>query len=180
MTELKMRVPTPAQGMTMPFGVMLPHFPAVSPVSTVWLVGAHGGAGVSTLAKLGDRFADANKRWPQGPNANCVVVARTSAHGLLAARSVLSQWAAGGAGSARLIGLILIDDAPGRLPRPLRDLARVVAGGAPQTWRIAWNQAWRCGEPVSNDGPSTPPATQRIIAELLNIAAAASQPQGHD
>jgi hypothetical protein len=59
--------------------------------------------------------------WPElstGAVAPCIVVARTNVRGLLAARSALTQWAASGAGaSVQLLGLVLVADAPGKLPR---------------------------------------------------------------
>lgn len=150
------------QGNIESLGISLPWFSVRSPRQMLWLVAAHGGAGVSTLCRSAPGlFASAGRRWPQG--ACCAVVARTSAGGLLAAQGVLTDWAAGHAGTARLLGLILIDDAPGRLPKPLADLAHLVSGGAPAAWRIGWNHAWRCGEPAAS---TASPAVRRLIAEL--------------
>ena len=95
----------------------------------VWWVGAHGGAGESTLEELflGSRAAD--HRWPLTgenlPAARVVLVARTHAHGLSAAQSAIREWAAGEA-RVLLLGLVLIADAPGRLPHALRRLADLI------------------------------------------------------
>ncbi|MFN8185200.1 MAG: DUF6668 family protein [Candidatus Nanopelagicales bacterium] len=115
-------------------------------VAEMWVVGAHGGAGESTLAGLVDTWLPAEHSWPQSTlPATCVLTARTSAAGLLAAQAALRQWAAGDTPVA-LAGLVLLADAPGRLPGPLRELAGLVAGGAPRCWSIPWIEQWRLGE----------------------------------
>lgn len=174
---LLLRGPQFPQGNIPPLARKLPHFIAVGGTSPLWLISAHGGAGVTTLCALDASFRDAQQRWPQDhwsyeTGSACVVVARTSASGLTAAQGVLANWADGGAGSARLLGLILIDDAPGKLPKPLRDFARVVSGGAPRTWRITWNHAWRCGEPIDLESATTQQAVRRLVAELRALASA--------
>lgn len=113
----------------------------------MWVVGAHGGAGESSLAGLVDTWLPAEHSWPQSTlPARCVLTARTSAAGLLAAQAALRQWAAGNT-PVELIGLVLLADAPGRLPAPLRDLAGLVAGGAPRCWLVPWIEQWRAGDP---------------------------------
>lgn len=119
--------------------------------AAVWWVGCHGGAGESTLAALAPGSGAANHRWPKLPDrpAPVVLLARTSSAGLAAAQTALTQWASGNTPPVELLGLALSADAPGRLPRPLRDLAQLVGGGAPRVWRLPWIQPWRAGEPVS-------------------------------
>ena len=115
-------------------------------IADLWVVGAHGGAGESTLAALVDGWLAAEHAWPDAPQpAPCVLTARTSAGGLLAAQAALRQWAAGDT-PVHLTGLVLLADAPGSLPRPLRDLAGLVAGGAPRCWSIPWIEQWRLGQ----------------------------------
>jgi len=119
----------------------------------VWLVGAHGGAGESTLEQLLAGSRAAGHAWPLMSDgalglARVVVVARTHAHGLRAARLALGECASG-AVSVALVGLVLIADAPGRLPRALKDLAELVGGGAPRVWRLPWMEAWRLGDAVT-------------------------------
>lgn len=125
--------------------------------AVLWVVGAHGGAGETTLAGLGDSWRAAEHAWPalsEGQRASCVLTARTSVRGLYAAQAALTQWAASAAGpSAELLGLVLIADAPGRLPRPLSDLCTVVAGGAPRTWHLPWNEDWRLDRPHEGRPP---------------------------
>lgn len=122
--------------------------------ASLWVVGAHGGAAESTIAELDDSWAASHHAWPVAPAGQpvrVVVVARTSVRGLLAAKSVAKQWAAGLVNGIELVGLVLVADAPGRLPRPLRDLAKVVGGGYPRTWTVPWIESWRLGEHVSTD-----------------------------
>src|SRR5664279_3988587 len=60
----------------------------------VWLVAAHGGAGVSTIAGLMHRVGDAGAAWPiagEGEQARVVLVARESWAGLGAARRTLTE-----------------------------------------------------------------------------------------
>lgn len=141
----------------------------VTEAAALWWVGAHGGAGESTLAALDEQWQAAGHCWPEpaipGKVAPCVVVARTHAHGLLAAQQALQQWAASAAGPAvQLLGLVLVADAPGRLPAPLRDLAKVVAGGAPRVWEVSWVEAWRFGNPEDN----FPRAVARLVKQINN------------
>lgn len=130
---------------------------ALTPGATarVWWLGVHGGAGESTLEQLLDGSRAAGHAWPvpaPGTHAaarpSVVLVARTHAHGLRAAQAAARDWASGDV-PVRLLGLLLIADAPGRLPRPLRDLSRLVAGGVPASWSVAWYEPWRLGTPVA-------------------------------
>ena len=118
--------------------------------AAVWWVGAHGGAGESTLEELfvGSRAADHG--WPLSaaslPPARVVLVARTHAHGLRAAQSAIREWAAGDA-RVLLLGLVLIADAPGRLPHTLRQLADLIAGGVPAVWSFRGSRRGASGNP---------------------------------
>lgn len=117
----------------------------------VWIVGAHGGAGESTLAALDEGFAATNHRWPtiedDDPSNLVLVVARTHAHGLACAARVLGQWASGDLPGLplELLGLVLIEDAPGKLPRELADQVRISAGGAPRSWLVGFSPDIRVG-----------------------------------
>ena len=117
--------------------------------AAVWWLGAHGGAGESTLEELFSGSRAAGHSWPVSaaplPPAQVVLVARTHAHGLRSAQSAVREWAAGDV-EVLLLGLVLFADAPGRLPRALRQLADLVAGGVPAVWWLPWIEAWRIGE----------------------------------
>lgn len=111
----------------------------------VAVVGAHGGAGATSLAASDPELLfDCGAAWPSthGKQA-CILVARTSARGLHAAQTALQQWAAAETPSVDVLGLVLIADAPGKLPKPLKELVQVVSGGAPRTWHLPWDPAMR-------------------------------------
>jgi hypothetical protein len=131
----------------------------------VWWVGGHGGAGETTLARLHANSRAANHAWPISPDpdrrAHTILVARTNHSGLSAAQTALRDWASGSV-DADLGGLVLIADAPGRLPKELRALEQLVASAAPgTTWRIPWENEWRLGR-ISAERPS------RQLQQLLH------------
>lgn len=118
------------------------------------VVGVHGGAGATSIAALdAELFLDCGAAWPDSPNQRqpCLLVSRSSAHGLYALQTALQQWAAAETPSVELLGVVVIADAPGKLPKPLDSLLRVVGGGAPRLWRLPWDPAMRLNtesEPV--------------------------------
>ena len=67
-----------------------------------------------------------------------------------------------------MLGLIVVADAPGRLPRPLAALVRSLRAGdqLPQVWRAPWVEAWRLGERPTTQ--NTPPAYRRLLADLYD------------
>ncbi|MEO3826552.1 DUF6668 family protein [Actinomadura sp. B10D3] len=116
----------------------------------VWFSSCHGGAGTSTLAVLIPRAMSAGRYWPvpEPPGeARVLLVARTNASGLIAAQAAARQWAAGVLPGVRLLGLVAVADAPGKLPKPLKDLLRLISGGVPQLWELPWVEALRLGDP---------------------------------
>lgn len=174
--ELTTALPAPT-GPTAPQGhVPMPE--VALPVRSVeswpvlWIVGAHGGSGESSIAQLDPRWRASGHAWVATTNGSplpCVLVARTNTRGLTAAQAALTQWAASGAGpSVRLLGLILIADAPGKLPAPLRDLAKVVGGGAPRVWQLPWNDGWRQGDEPA-EAMRRP--VKRLVSDLHSLAA---------
>jgi len=158
---------TPQVGVPMPdLADRLP-LREVSGEAPLWLTGAHGGAGESTLAKLREGWRASGHAWPQHPgggNADVVLVARTSSSGLRAAQRASTQWAAGLVPGVTLHGLVLVADAPGRLPKPLQQLAQLVGGGVPRTWVLPWVENWRLGEPVALE--TAPLQAKRLIENL--------------
>lgn len=139
----------------------------VTETASLWWVGAHGGSGESTLASLDEQWQAAGRCWPTpsmpGVVASCVLVARTHADGLMAAQRALQQWSASAAGpGVQLLGLVLVADAPGKLPVPLRDLVKVISGGAPRVWEVPWVEAWRFGNPEEH----VPRAVARIVKQI--------------
>ena len=136
----------------------------------MWWVGTHGGAGESTLAALVPGWPTADHSWPQpasGAPARVVLVARSNLHGLKAAQAAARQWAAGLVPHAEVVGLVVIADAPGRLPKSLRDFMQVVTGGVQRSWFLPWVEGWRLGEPPALD--TAPREVHALVDELATI-----------
>ncbi|MGW1622374.1 DUF6668 family protein [Streptomyces sp. NPDC002172] len=133
---------------------------------TVCWVKAHGGAGASTLAGLFGGM-DAGSRWPDpaaGEPSRLMVVGRTNADGLQAVAQVLNALREGRApGGLDLLALVLVADAPGRLPFSLARRVRIIGSVAP-VQRVPWVPAWRVG-----DRPKTLPRELSALAELIGI-----------
>ncbi|MFE6808595.1 DUF6668 family protein [Streptomyces sp. NPDC057681] len=139
-----------------------------------WL-GCHGGAGVTTLQQTVPGGVDAGRVWP-GPPATggrqpVVLVCRSHASGLMAAQQAAVQWASGQVPHIDLLGLVAVADAPGRLPRPLRDALRLVSGGVPRAWHLPWVEAWRQGAPVTEAAPRELAALGRELSHLTDRSA---------
>ncbi|MGW8673154.1 hypothetical protein [Streptomyces niveus] len=113
-------------------------------------VNAHGGGGASTLAHaLGG--ADLGTRWPEpadGEPGDVLLVARTHAGGIRAASQALNALRMGDhPDGLRLVAVVLVADAPGRLPRQLGQRVRVLRSAA-EVHRVPWVPAWRLGDEV--------------------------------
>ena len=135
-----------------------------APVAGVALLGAHGGAGVSSLLRAGlDQVAvDAGRRWPQA--GVVVLVARTSTSGLEWARDLARQHASGLAGEVELLGLVLVPDAPGRLPARTAGLRDLITGAFARTWHLPWLQEWRMA--ATSEPLPAHPDVLHLAAEL--------------
>lgn len=115
----------------------------------MWLYQLHGGAGASTLQRLLAQYhgVDASictNGWPYRDAATVyptLLVARTHAVGVEAARAALTQWGSGQLPeNVRLMGLLLVSDGP-----KVADHAALKAlrGMAPAAWHIGWVEQWR-------------------------------------
>lgn len=129
----------------------------------IFLVGAHGGAGTSTLASL-TGLQDAGHNWPvSGPVPNdVIVVARTNMTGLSAAHDAALALASGDITGVNFLGLVLMADAPGRLPKALSEKARLVSGAYRMTWTFPWIEKWRTGL----ENTKLPARGVRVIEQL--------------
>ena len=115
----------------------------VGPVSGVVLLAEHGGARVSSLLRAGLAAAgavDGQRRWPEA--GQVLMVARTSTAGLEHVRDLARQYASQPT-PFDLVGLVLVADAPGRLPARIAALADLVSGALPRCWQVPWLAEWR-------------------------------------
>jgi hypothetical protein len=137
-----------------------------------WWLGVHGGAGESSLARLDRNTRAAEHRWPVSASGSTVVlVARSNVHGLRAAQLAGTEWASGSLPGVHVAGLVLVADAPGRLPKEIRDFARVVGGGVPHLWHLPWIEAWRFGHDLP---PEELPREARTVLDQVRVTATAA------
>jgi hypothetical protein len=148
---------------------------AVDHSAAVWWVGVHGGAGESTLERLFSGSHATDHRWPIASDAAgvpaVVLVARTDARGLRAVQRAVRARVEHRL-PVELLGLVLMADAPGRLPRVLRELAGVVGGTVPRVWSLPWVEAWRAGEIPS---PANSPKQAGVLAVELRAVLGLTQ-----
>ena len=158
-------VPAPAEDQR------LPKF-AIPAADTLWWVGVHGGSGETTMSLLLPGTRAANHRWPIPPPpvpTPVILVARTHGSGLRAAQRAAIEWASGVVQGVAVLGLVLIADAPGRLPRVLDDFADIVGGGVPRVWDIPWIEEWRRGEAPTPD--NTPDEVFEVLESIYALRA---------
>lgn len=134
-----------------------------------WWLGVHGGAGESSLELLDGGARAADHHWPLDPAGSTVVlVARSNVPGLRSAQLAATEWASGTLPGVRVAGLLVMADAPGRLPREIRDFARIVGGGVPHLWHLPWLGSWRLGHPIA---PNQLPKDARTVLDAVRAAA---------
>lgn len=135
---------------------------ATAPAGTCWprvtvpgagqivLFGLHGGAGTTTLATIcGDDVIDAGQGWPvsaDGNEARVIAVARTHYRGLSVADDFTQLWGSGQLNESRLLGLILVDDAPRLVDSQQRAVKRLLKK-TPLGAHVPWVENWRFGPP---------------------------------
>ncbi|MFV2021725.1 hypothetical protein [Micromonospora sp. LOL_023] len=125
----------------------------------VWWVGCHGGAGVTTLARLVGFGLDFGRSWPIAtptmPRTHVVLVCRASAAGTWAATGAIEQWRRPGlANVMTLHGLVAVDASPRRPPRIATDRLRLLRGWAPHVWRVGWIDALLAADDPHDIGAS--------------------------
>lgn len=135
----------------------------------LWMVGAHGGAGATTWAHI-LAVGDAGTAWPQHVNPSrsldIVVCCRSTVAGLRAAQDVAIEWASG-ALPGQLVGLVVGADAPGRLPRELRDQFQISSGAFPHCTFVPWQAQWRFAQENDMNGDRS----RRITTIAATVAA---------
>lgn len=115
------------------------------PGLVVQVVGLHGGAGASTIAALLGREAidcGAGLGHLVSSELPVVFVARTHAHGLQLGKRAAAQWASGGLDAVRVLGFVLVDDAP-TLSKGLHREVKSLERAFPYSWRVAWSEDLR-------------------------------------
>lgn len=135
----------------------------------LWVVGAHGGAGATSWARLLGA-GDAGVAWPRPTHTvDAVVVARSNRSGLRAAQFAAIQWASGVVEGVNLLALLLVADAPGRMPKEVREFARLVKGAFPQVIEMGWEESWRVQEaweaPMPREAKKAIEQVQRLRKE---------------
>jgi len=113
------------------------------------IVGTHGGAGTTTVARLLGA-ADAGRTWPDPDQRNLplrvLLAARTNASGLVAAsRALAGCCATDHPEGPFLAGFVLAPDAPGRLPKDLNRRIAILAS-ATMLYQLPWVRSWRLCE----------------------------------
>ncbi|MFE2304074.1 hypothetical protein ACFXAW_38455 [Streptomyces sp. NPDC059445] len=123
------------------------HQPVVQARRFSWIA-THGGAGSSTLATVFGGH-DAGRDWPRpdrGEPASVLLVGRTHAAGLDAVSHTLDIFRRGDAPPGlELDAIVLVADAPGRLPRQLAQRIKVI-NSVVDVYRVPWMPAWRTGD----------------------------------
>ncbi|MBF6063476.1 hypothetical protein IU500_18495 [Nocardia terpenica] len=120
-----------------PLPVTGPHPPLFA------VLGAHGGAGASTLTWWWAHAADTGPAWPASPRTTqrVLIAARLCMPGLTAAAERLREYHAGLApDGVTVIGLVLSAARPGRLPAPVSRYRRTVTELVDDAvWSIRWH-----------------------------------------
>lgn len=125
--------------------------PVSDPSPLVEVLGAHRGAGTSTWAQLlGVQEVTADSR----TGLPLLVVARSTLAGTEATKFFTSDASA----------LLIVADAPGKVPAPVARAIRVLEGAAPVV-RVPWVPALR-GMNVVPDGPAIKKAAAKVAAAV--------------
>lgn len=149
---------------------------------------ARGGAGAGLLSRLshlpgdqeppGGRAAagwDADRLWPdpalQRGTGAVVVVARTTAAGLAAARDLAAQYLSGTAPAGTVLaGVVLVAEQPGKPPAPITRSISLLDGVYARTWQVPYVPEYRLL------APDALPAVHPLIADVLaDIRAAVTE-----
>lgn len=126
------------------FDARVDPYPVAPPGPAVWLLGAHGGAGVSTLAQYWEFADDAKYQWPCGDDREVespyvVVVCRETIQGLSSAHDLILEHRRREL-SSELLGLVTVANAAGPLPKDVRQLRAIVTGAVAAHWSIGWHR----------------------------------------
>jgi hypothetical protein len=138
----------------------------------VWWLGCERKVGETTLEELFAGSCAADHQWPLMPAgcgpARVVLVARSTAAGVIAAQRALRDFASGQL-PVSLLGLVVVADSPRPVPRQLRDRVELMAAALPgeQVWWLPWVKAWAAGEPPTRS--NAPHEAGLLLAELQRL-----------
>ncbi|WP_152915944.1 DUF6668 family protein [Arthrobacter sp. RIT-PI-e] len=144
-----------------------PAAPVAVTAATLWLVGASGGVGTTTLAGLcSERIVDESDQRPTWAG-RALLVCSTSGSSLEAAQQ-LARKSASGLLAYELVGLVVVHDRPQKaLTKPTLEFARGVARMFPIAMTIPYEASWR-------DVGATPQATgtrvKSVVRKIEKIA----------
>ncbi|MDX3307593.1 DUF6668 family protein [Streptomyces sp. NPDC054884] len=152
--EIWIRGPVPAPDPAPP-----PHPDVDTPRRFSW-VATHGGAGSTTLAAVYGGH-DCGRGWPgAGAPPSVLLVARTHATGLESALRALEAFRCGDVPQGLgLEAVVLVADAPGRLPRPLVQRVGVIESVI-DVYRVPWVADWRLGDLTGSPPRETQPLSR--------------------
>jgi len=150
-----------------PRGVLTPLIdePPSAAGDFVW-VGAHGGAGVTSLATVTGLGLEISQRWPapeRGWPVRVVVVCRSNAAGYTAAARMIQEWASASVPGIELLALVVVADAPTKPTRALKARLHELSGTVPVVLTVPWIAAWR-DAPFSADSAAT-----RVAAAVASL-----------
>lgn len=115
----------------------------------VWLVGAHGGSGCTTICESApDLFADAGRRLPVNPDVapQVIVCAMSTARGLAAVQGLLREQAFGRWGNCRLLAVALTSPIR-RLPERVVESRQLVCSVSPACFLLPYLDLVEVGFP---------------------------------
>lgn len=139
-----------------------PAFTGVAPASVGGLpllrwIGCHGGAGVSTLARLTQLGVDGGTGWPAAPAPGApmsvVLVCRLSATGTYAAAARVEHLKRHIPLGMQLLGLVGVAASPKRAPKAVLDRWKLISGWVPEVWRVGWVEAYLAVDDPVTVGP---------------------------
>ena len=139
----------------------------------MWWVGCHGGAGVTTLARMTGVGADMGAAWPlvqpQWGTQPVTLVARATAVGLHAATAAVEQWKQRAVPGVRVLGLVVVAASPKRPPKVVTERVQLLQGWLPELWRVGWIEtALAADDPLDIGVPPDVETVRHALSRILN------------
>lgn len=168
----------PQKGVRRRAGSGVPRQAVEGEVPPLWVMGTHGGAGESIIASLVDGAIATDHAWPSRTGTaedqdRVLLVCRSNMRGLRSAQQTAIEYASGALPGV-LAGLVVVPDAPGKLPKDLAALAKIVSGAVPHTWHMPWVEEWRR---VHTPEASAVPRSARSVLDQIQLHTVPAGPQ---